>query len=1038
MTTPHLIFGPAEWLLARFRLSGKILVIGAGFLAVIALLMGLFLQQQNEAIDFSARERVGVQVIGPLVDVVKAVQTHRVERVKLLGGDATAHPMVSQARTEADKAMARVGTQAQTAMEALGVSARWHNIVKHWKTLANDVGRDAARDSAAHVALLHEMVELVSVAADVSNLTLDPEIDSYYLMDAAAFRLPLMVELAARTRGEATQIARQGSAGAEERIALAASDAVFREQMAAVASGMAKVLESNPSVGALVSAPADAYFARGREFSDLISMRVIHAPQIAISAADVAGAGEGLMNAGFALWQVSLTQLDQLLAVRIGKMTQRLWLVSAVVGFALIAALYVFIALRNALKRESNALADAARRIANGDLETRVDESARDEFGTIAHSLNLMAAALTTQQKLERSISLENGRIRQALDVAATNIRVADREGKVVFANRSLLDTLRRTEAAIRRDVPGFSAERFVGSSIGDLYPDSAAALARLAAVDKVARSELTIGGRLYALTTAPIFDDEGRQVGSIGEWRDRTDEVESEREYAALIEAAGRGDFSHRISTDGKSGGALQQAEGLNRLLGVISNAIDDVASVLAAVARCDLTERIETEYEGAFGRLRKDANTTIDRLRELVGQIKDASIQIDTAAGEIAMGNLDLSRRTEEQASNLEETASAMEELTATVRQNADSAREARELATRSNGVAESSGTMMAQVIDTMGGIQSSSGKIADIIGVINSIAFQTNILALNAAVEAARAGEQGRGFAVVATEVRGLAQRSAQAAREIKSLIDDSVDKVEAGAELVNKVGGTMSAMVTEFRALDQMVTNIAGASGEQSQGIEQVNRAVSEMDEMTQQNAALVEQATAAAKSLQEQAGELVRSVGRFRLQRTDPVAEIEAAGMDFDDAIDAHQRWKRRLTAFIAGRGEALDANVVARDDKCALGCWIHGDGKKCAGSHDFEHLRGLHARFHKSAAEVIRCHERGDTSGAEGLLNNEFSSLSEETVRQIRKIAQSQGSRVVTRDEAIANIRQMASSGSVASPGAGRRVAGGDVPMFDQ
>jgi len=1038
MTFSQAIFGPAEWLLSRFRLPGKIMLIGAGFLAVIALLMGLFLQQQKDAIEFSARERVGVQVIAPLVDAFRTVQTHRAERVMLLGGDASAQSRVARARTDADTVFEQIDARTQAAMDALGMSARWQGVVKHWKALAAQPGRDAASDSSRHVALLHEMVELVSVAADVSNLTLDPEIDSYYLMDAAAFRLPLMVELAARSRGEATQIARRGSASAEDRVALASSDAVFAEQMAAVASGVAKVLETNPSVGARVSTPADLFFARGRDFSQLINTRVVHAAQTSVSAPAVTEAGNAVMEAGFALWRTALTELDQRLEIRVGTMTRHLWLVSGLVGVALLAALYVFLALRGSVKRESTALADAAQRMAGGDLDSRVDDSARDEFGIIGHALNQMGAALARQLKQERTVALENGRIRQALDVAATNIRVADRDGKVVFANRALMDTLRRTEGAIRKDIPGFSVDRFIGSSIGDFYPDPAAALARLAALDKVARSELSIGGRLYALTTAPIFDDGGRQIGSIGEWRDRTDEVESEHQYAALIDAAGRGDFSHRISTGGKHGGALQQAEGLNRLLGVISNAIDDVASVLAAVARCDLTERIETDYEGAFGRLKKDANTTIDRLRELVGQIKDASMQIDTAAGEIAMGNLDLSRRTEEQASNLEETASAMEELTATVRQNADSAREAREVAARSNAVADSSGAMMAQVIDTMGGIQSSSGKIADIIGVINSIAFQTNILALNAAVEAARAGEQGRGFAVVATEVRGLAQRSAQAAREIKSLIDDSVDKVETGAELVNKVGGTMSTMVTEFRTLDQMVTDIAGASGEQSQGIEQVNRAVTEMDEMTQQNAALVEQATAAAKSLQEQASELVRSVSRFRLDRSDPAADVAAAGMDFNGAIDAHQRWKRRLTAFLAGRGEALDANAVARDDQCALGCWIYGDGKRCAGEHDFEHLRGLHARFHKSAAQVIRCHERGDTDAADTLLNNEFSSLSDETVRQIRKIAQRQGTRAVTRDEAIANIRQMSSSAPAAPSGPGRRVSGGDAPMFDQ
>jgi hypothetical protein len=284
MTFSQAIFGPAEWLLSRFGLPGKIMLIGAGFLAVIALLMGLFLQQQKDAIEFSARERVGLQVIVPLVDVFKTVQTHRAERVALLGGDVSAQSRVASARADADKVFAQMGAQTRTAMDELGMSARWQSVVKHWKALAAQPGRDAASDSSGHVALLHELVELVSVAADVSNLTLDPEIDSYYLMDAAAFRLPLMVELAARSRGEATQIARRGIASVEDRVALASTDAVFAEQMAAVAAGVAKVMETNPSVGAGVSASADTFFARGRDFSQLINTRVVHAVQTSVGA----------------------------------------------------------------------------------------------------------------------------------------------------------------------------------------------------------------------------------------------------------------------------------------------------------------------------------------------------------------------------------------------------------------------------------------------------------------------------------------------------------------------------------------------------------------------------------------------------------------------------------------------------------------------------------------------------------------------------------------------------------------------------------
>ncbi|MBL8491223.1 MAG: diguanylate cyclase, partial [Rhodocyclaceae bacterium] len=285
---------------------------------------------------------------------------------------------------------------------------------------------------------------------------------------------------------------------------------------------------------------------------------------------------------------------------------------------------------------------------------------------------------------------------------------------------------------------------------------------------------------------------------------------------------------------------------------------------------AHGDLTKKIDAEYEGTFGQLKDDTNTTVERLREVVGRIKEASDAINTAAQEIAAGNQDLSSRTEEQASSLEETASSMEELNATVKQNAENARQANDLARKSNEAVTRGGEAVKRVVSTMGDIQDSSKKIADIIGVIDSIAFQTNILALNAAVEAARAGEQGRGFAVVATEVRNLAQRSATAAKEIKALIAESVDKVEGGAKLVGQAGSAMDEVVVSFQQVAALVTEIAGASREQASGIEQVTQAVSQMDEVTQQNAALVEEAAAAAESLEEQAQNLVQSVGMFKL------------------------------------------------------------------------------------------------------------------------------------------------------------------------
>ncbi|NRR33463.1 MCP four helix bundle domain-containing protein [Oxalobacteraceae bacterium] len=302
-----------------------------------------------------------------------------------------------------------------------------------------------------------------------------------------------------------------------------------------------------------------------------------------------------------------------------------------------------------------------------------------------------------------------------------------------------------------------------------------------------------------------------------------------------------------------------------------MVAQPLQAAVGVAQRVAAGDLTADIAAGGKDETGQLMDALRAMNDALLRVVGQVRLGTDTIATASSEIASGNLDLSSRTEEQASSLEETASAMEELTSTVKQNADNARQANQLAQSASGIASDGGKVVGEVIETMASISASSRKIVDIISVIDGIAFQTNILALNAAVEAARAGEQGRGFAVVASEVRNLAQRSAAAAKEIKELIADSVHKVDSGTALVQQAGSTMSEVVASVRRVTDVVAEISAASHEQSTGIEEVNRAITQMDEVTQQNAALVEQAAAAAGSLQEQAAKLAEVVSVFRLR-----------------------------------------------------------------------------------------------------------------------------------------------------------------------
>ncbi|HZW25645.1 MAG TPA: methyl-accepting chemotaxis protein [Gallionella sp.] len=335
---------------------------------------------------------------------------------------------------------------------------------------------------------------------------------------------------------------------------------------------------------------------------------------------------------------------------------------------------------------------------------------------------------------------------------------------------------------------------------------------------------------------------------------------------------AANRGDFSVKLDVASKHGYAKTLSELLNQLSNVTEAGIADVVRVANALSKGDLTQAISKDYPGSFGEMKNGINSTEENLKRLMNEIRDASNTINTAAKEIADGNSDLSQRTEEQASNLEETASSMEELTSTVKQNAEHAKQANQLAIGAADVAGKGGAVVGQVVGTMDSINESSHKIVDIISVIDGIAFQTNILALNAAVEAARAGEQGRGFAVVAGEVRNLAQRSAAAAKEIKTLIDDSVEKVEDGSKLVTQAGQTMEEIVAAIKRVTDIMSGIAAASAEQSAGIEQVNQAITQMDEVTQQNAALVEQAATAAESLEAQAQHLLMLVERFKMDR----------------------------------------------------------------------------------------------------------------------------------------------------------------------
>ena len=488
----------------------------------------------------------------------------------------------------------------------------------------------------------------------------------------------------------------------------------------------------------------------------------------------------------------------------------------------------------------------------------------------------------------ERRISAENERVKQALDNVTANVMIANEDAEIIYMNEAVKATMKDAEADIREALPHFDSEKLLGINIDVFHKNPSHQRNLLKNLTETYYGEAVAGERSFSVIANPVYQNDER-VGTVVEWRDMTAELKIENEIDEIVSAVGRGDFTRQASLEGKDGFYLKLSKGLNSLTSTVEVALNDIIRILGAMSRGDLSERITRDYEGTFGQLKSDANTTADKLTDIISKIRISSNSILTAANEIAQGNADLSQRTEEQASSLQQTASSMEEMTSTVKQSADNAETANDRALEAQEKAQEGGSVVKRAVSAMNDINEASKKISDIIGVIDEIAFQTNLLALNAAVEAARAGEQGRGFAVVAGEVRNLAQRSAGAAKEIKDLIRDTVEKVEDGTDLVNQSGQTLSEIVQSVENMTSMMRDIAGAAREQTTGIEQVNTAVSQMDEMTQQNAALVEQATAASEAMADQSRSMAQVVSFFGTN--DSHVQFETAPQ-----TDANSQW----------------------------------------------------------------------------------------------------------------------------------------------
>jgi methyl-accepting chemotaxis protein len=784
-------------------------------MAIPAALVGFFYLRLASSQVSQAREELdGARYLQALSSMEGEMLTHRSRAFVFLSGDtARKNDVISQAEeverqiTAMDAVDAKYGKQ-------LGVSDAWQSVKTEWETVkSRTLTQTAQDDDAAHQALTDHIQQLLDLVGARSKTSLDPDTTTQALIHLAVDHSLKALIFANQMRRFAVKAAAKGYLGGDDRMGMQIYRDRFHEEMERARAALERLPADAQASLRTVFEGAESISS---QYESVIQTKLLTAANLTITGAEMYDAG---VPTNRAIKKLSTASLD----AAVGAVQERLTTantrrnISAGISFLVLAFAVVFSFLvTRSLTRPLTQAVQVFSSISTGHYDNQIDTSGTDEAAQVLRALDDMQGKLRTQIETERAVAAENTRIRQALDKASTSIVLADEKHQIIYINDIAQASFTRNAPEIRHTLPNFDATRLRGSSLESLSPDPASQRRVLDTLTTVDVQERVLGEFTFRTVTNPVIGERGERLGTVMEWSQRTQEVRVEKELQSMLTAINGGQLGKRIDLAGKNGFFEAMSRGINQLA---------------------------------------------DNITTTVSMVKNAAGEIHRGAQEISAGNSNLSLRTEEQAASLEETASSMEQMTTTVKQNADNAGQANQLAMAARDQAEQGGQVVGKAVQAMSGINESARKIADIISVIDEIAFQTNLLALNAAVEAARAGEQGRGFAVVASEVRNLAGRSATAAKEIKDLIQDSVKKVEDGSLLVTHSGQTLEQIVVSVKKVSDIVAEIAAASREQSLGIEQVGRAIMQMDELTQQNAALVEQATAASQGMTTEAGSL---------------------------------------------------------------------------------------------------------------------------------------------------------------------------------
>ncbi len=813
-------------ILKGLKVSQKLALIVIMMFVIVGGLLGTLYSSEMKQIEFRDQERKGVEVIQSLRGLAEHLPKHRGMGNAFLNGDSSFRGKIDQVEKRIADDFGKAAQTATQVSRVLVVEDELQQLEKGWQYLKGDWNKQSAAESfASHTRLIGELLDFVVLIGDRSNLILDPDLDTFYLIDVMVNRGLQLADITGQLRGMGSGVVARGARTERDLERIISLKLQGELLIKGLQKSVRAAAGANASTRQLLLAEMEQLDRAVAEWGQMVAV-LAKGDLTTLTPSGFFAAGTAMIDVIFAVFDRSAVQLMSLLNERIEAGERVLFWSAVITGVMALLLVWIVWRLVRSISGPLNQAGETLMQIASGNYRNQITYSGKDEIAQMLAGLKAMQikAGADLDEIIENAN--ETSRIKIALDGASTNVMIADHNRRIIYLNPAVIEMLRKNEQAIRKDLPNFRVDDLQGSSMDQFHkrPEHQAQI--LDGLTDTFRTQVQIGGRIFNLAANPVINGKGERLGTSVEWRDVTEQILAEEMLEKLVNGAVDGDLTRRLDS---------------------------------------------SNFEGFMQRMAGSINGLMDTFDGVLAQTRVVIEQVNESVGQIRMGSQDLATATEEQSSAIEQVSTSMEETDSQVKSNAQNANVANQLVQETNTVADAGQQKMAEMIESMGEISNSSQDIAKIIKVIDEIAFQTNLLALNAAVEAARAGKYGKGFAVVAQEVRDLAGRSAEAAKETAELIEQSTAQVTEGVKVADATAESLEGIVGNVVKVRDLVAEISTASEEQTKGIVQINDAMSQISDGAQSGSQQSMEMASAADQLASLTDQLATEIARFRLK-----------------------------------------------------------------------------------------------------------------------------------------------------------------------